>query len=79
VSTAGTPVHGGGRLLCSDSECYGRDGKWIALSWPGRLPAPALSGPTATYAEVLPGVDLVMRAEVDGYVSSGTGPVRRGD
>ncbi|MEJ3748473.1 LamG domain-containing protein [Actinomycetes bacterium KLBMP 9797] len=46
---------------------YGRDGKRFALSWPGKLPAPALDGPTATYPEVLPGVDLVLRAEVDGY------------
>jgi hypothetical protein len=47
---------------------HARDGKQIALSWPGRLPVPTLDGPTATYAEVLPGVDLVLRAEADGYL-----------
>ncbi|MFD0480531.1 hypothetical protein ACFQ0B_79690 [Nonomuraea thailandensis] len=46
---------------------YGRAGKWLELSWPGTLPEPALSGNTATYAEVFPGVDLVMRAGADGY------------
>lgn len=39
----------------------------LSLDWPEPLPTPALSGDTATYAEVLPGVDLKIRADVDGF------------
>lgn len=42
-------------------------GGWVALSWPGGLPAPTLDGSVATYANVLPGVDLKLRAEGTGY------------
>lgn len=42
-------------------------GTELAWSWPGRLPTPRLDGDTATYADVLPGVDLQMRAGPDGF------------
>jgi hypothetical protein len=42
-------------------------GRSIALSWPGALPKPTLSENRATYPDVLPGVDLVMLAEINGY------------
>lgn len=43
-----------------------KDGRSVALRWPGTLPTPKLEGATATYPEVFPGVDLVMVATRSG-------------
>ena len=45
------------------------DARRLSLSWPGTLPAPTLSGATATYASVLPGVDLIITATDQGGFS----------
>ncbi|MGN9845517.1 LamG-like jellyroll fold domain-containing protein [Nonomuraea sp. H19] len=44
-----------------------RGAKSLELGWQGTLPKPALNGDTATYAEVMPGVDLQVTADVDGF------------
>ncbi|GGX82131.1 FG-GAP-like repeat-containing protein [Streptomyces microflavus] len=44
-----------------------KDGRTLALSWPTALPKPVLAENVATYREVLPGVDLQLKAEVEGF------------
>ncbi|MFI7231534.1 LamG-like jellyroll fold domain-containing protein [Nonomuraea angiospora] len=64
AATVGLAVSGGGNAPLARLSYAGRS---IALTWPGRLPEPELRADTALYAEVLPGVDLLVRAEVDGF------------
>ena len=46
------------------------DARTLSVSWPGgALPAPTVSGATATYANVLPGVDLAVTASPQGAFS----------
>ncbi|MEU1214963.1 LamG-like jellyroll fold domain-containing protein [Streptomyces sp. NPDC005790] len=44
-----------------------RAGRALELSWPGAVPAPNLADDTATYADILPGVDLRLTATPDGF------------
>ncbi|MFE5796649.1 DNRLRE domain-containing protein [Streptomyces sp. NPDC056503] len=39
----------------------------IQLTWPGTVPAPVIDGSRALYPEILPGADLVLTAEDDGF------------
>ncbi|MEV8514762.1 DNRLRE domain-containing protein [Dactylosporangium sp. NPDC051484] len=45
-------------------------GQPVVLGWRGALPEPTLSGSTATYAEIRPGVDLVVQATRTSYLYS---------
>ncbi|WP_255637910.1 LamG-like jellyroll fold domain-containing protein [Amycolatopsis sp. DSM 110486] len=48
----------------------GEDGTAVGLKWTSDLPEPTLSGDTATYSEVLPGVDLTVKAATEGYTEN---------
>ncbi|MEV6448739.1 LamG domain-containing protein [Amycolatopsis sp. NPDC051716] len=42
-----------------------RDGTTAGFDWAGALPEPVVTGSTATYSDVLPGVDLRVEVDVD--------------
>ncbi|CAL9611455.1 hypothetical protein SUDANB145_05627 [Streptomyces sp. enrichment culture] len=42
-------------------------GHEITLSWPGSVPEPVVSGPSALYRDVFDGVDLMLTAQADGF------------
>ncbi|WP_214416143.1 LamG-like jellyroll fold domain-containing protein [Sphaerisporangium fuscum] len=68
VRTVATPLElafsGGGTAPLAR---LGEGGRSVEMSWPGSLPKPVLEGGTATYGEVLPGVDLKVTASVLGF------------
>ncbi|OLT26849.1 glucanase [Nocardiopsis sp. CNR-923] len=50
-----------------DLASIGLGSNSVDLGWHEDLPAPTLDGPQATYADVLPDVDLVLTAGADGF------------
>ncbi|MEV0132535.1 LamG-like jellyroll fold domain-containing protein [Dactylosporangium sp. NPDC050688] len=66
------PVAAAGNLRLSaggtgPAARLGTGGREVSLGLPWPLPAPELSGSTATYRDVQPGVDLVLTAEPEGF------------
>ncbi|MFF3315433.1 LamG-like jellyroll fold domain-containing protein [Streptomyces sp. NPDC003035] len=45
----------------------GQAGQSVSMGWPGRLPEPTLDGERAVYENVLPDVNLIMTATVEGF------------
>ncbi|WP_150209397.1 FG-GAP-like repeat-containing protein [Streptomyces venezuelae] len=64
ATVAGLSFSGGGNAPLVTMRKDGRD---ITLSWPKPLPAPTVQGNSATYAEVMKGVDLRVSADVTGF------------
>ncbi len=64
VAAADLVFSGGGS---SELATMSHDGASYSVSAPWTLPAPTVSGSEATYASVLPGVDLVVTALADGF------------
>ncbi|MEV7612392.1 FG-GAP-like repeat-containing protein [Streptomyces sp. NPDC089799] len=64
ATVAGLSFSGGGKGALVTMRKDGRD---ISLTWPKPLPAPTVEGNSATYAEVMKGVDLRVSADVTGF------------
>ncbi|MFE5333176.1 VCBS repeat-containing protein [Embleya sp. NPDC056575] len=64
ASTVGMTFSGGGTGPLVELNNSGRK---LGFTWDTPLPKPVLTGDTATYGEVLPGVDLVVVADVDSF------------
>ncbi|WP_433136152.1 ricin-type beta-trefoil lectin domain protein [Actinomadura nitritigenes] len=66
AAAAGLVLSGGGTGPLATMKT---EGHWLSLGWPTALPKPTVSGATATYANVLPDVDLVVSATDQGGFS----------
>ncbi|MEU9446441.1 FG-GAP-like repeat-containing protein [Streptomyces sp. NPDC048304] len=66
VTSSELTLSGGGSGPLAVMNSRGRS---LAVTLPMRLPAPALSGATATYRNVLSGVDLIVTADAQGGFS----------
>jgi hypothetical protein len=66
VTTDGLVLSGGGSGPLAVLASYGRS---MSLLWPTRLPVPSVAGPTATYRDVLPGVNLEVTVNPQGGLS----------
>ncbi len=64
ATAIGLRLSGGGN---SSLATFERAGRRVDLIWPKPLPVPSLAGDTATYADVLPGVDLVVHSGAAGF------------
>ncbi|MER7763680.1 DNRLRE domain-containing protein [Streptomyces sp. NPDC097619] len=59
----GTITPGSGNMLAT----FTVDGHDIVLTWPETVPTPVIDGSRALYPEILPGADLVLTADDDGF------------
>ncbi|MFF1961824.1 LamG domain-containing protein [Streptomyces sp. NPDC058220] len=51
----------------ADLVTIAEGGRSVSLGWPGSLPAPRLEGERAVYEDVLPDVNLIVTATVEGF------------
>lgn len=66
VSSSPVTISGGGSRPLATMTSASRS---MSLYWPGRLPRPAVTGDTALYRSVLPGVDLRVTVDDEGGFS----------
>lgn len=64
-ATLGSTVIGKGGTARAVTASF--PGASLGVEWPANLPVPAVAGDTATYADVRPGVDLVVTAQPNGF------------
>ncbi|MFK4269038.1 LamG-like jellyroll fold domain-containing protein [Streptomyces milbemycinicus] len=64
AAVAAMAFSGGGNRTFGTIE---RSGRTMSVGWRSALPEPRVEGSTATYPEVLPGVDLRVIAEAEGF------------
>ncbi|WP_327234772.1 LamG domain-containing protein [Streptomyces sp. NBC_01317] len=64
AAAVGLVLSGGGTTPVATLE---RAGKRLSFTWPTTLPTPSLAGDTATYANVLPDIDLQVTSATDGF------------
>ncbi|MFG1995014.1 hypothetical protein ACGFJ7_34070 [Actinoplanes sp. NPDC048988] len=71
VAPAAHPHHlrisGARASATTDLASLGANADRITVGWPGALPQPRLDGDKATYADVRPGIDLVVQATATGF------------